>query len=495
MSQPDSHSLTRQRLYDLTRLVSDWLWETDREGRFTHASDRVFEILGRPAQALLGKTFADLGRFPDGGDFDSPFRDRRFEATDHGGGIHYLLISGLPVFHPESGEHLGTRGTAKDVTAERRADAEIQRQRSFQQSVLDAIPLPVFIKGAEGRYEICNQAFLDANNKRRSEVIGLSMFDLLPDEEAQRHAREEAILLTEGRTRVWESTSHFADGKTRSVLVTASPQTELMGGHDKGLIGVVLDVTRGKEVENTLRATVAELTETNNDLQRFAEVAAHDLQEPVRAVVSYCQLLDRTLKDRLDEQEREYMSFAIDGAKRMRALVQDLLAYFSAGTEELEVESVPVLDLVEEAINELRSEMERLEGTFEVGDLPETRGRRKELANLFRNLLGNAVKFRSPLRPPEISVKAQPLWDGSGTWRFSIRDNGIGMDPAHAEKVFSIFRRLHGSRSYEGTGVGLAICKRVVTQHGGTIWIESSLDNGCTVHFTLSADQKASGMS
>jgi PAS domain S-box-containing protein len=488
MNHLDAEFLTRERLYDLTRLVSDWLWEADRDGRFTYVSDRAFEILGLPPQALLGRTFTDLGQFPDGGEFHDPFRDRPFEATHRDGGTRHLLISGLPVFHPETGERLGARGTAKDVTDERRADAEIKRQRAFQQSILDAIPLPVFLKDADGRYEMCNQAFLDANGRRRSEIIGKSMFDLLPEEEAWNHAREEAILLTEGRTRVWEATSHSLDGKGRSVLVTASPQMEIMGGRDMGLIGVVLDVTRGKEVEKILRATVAELTETNNDLQRFAEVAAHDLQEPVRAVVSYCQLLDRSLNGRLEGQDREYLSFAMDGAKRMRALVQDLLAYFSAGREELEEEAIRVSDLVEEAIETLRPEMDRLGGTFEVGNLPMTRGRRKELASLFGNLLDNAVKFHSPLRPPEISIKAQPLWDGSGTWRFTLADNGIGMDPSQAGKVFSIFRRLHGPQSYEGTGVGLAICKRVVSQHGGTIWIESQPDMGCSVHFTLIAD-------
>ncbi|WP_413204430.1 sensor histidine kinase [Rhodospirillum sp. A1_3_36] len=488
MNRLDADFLTRERFYDLTRLVSDWLWETDRDGSFTYVSDRVFEILGLPSQALLGRSFSDLGQFPDGGEFFDPFRDRPFETRHRDGEARYLLISGLPVFHPETGERLGVRGTAKDVTGERRADAEIKRQRAFQQSILDAIPLPVFLKDADGRYEMCNQAFLDANDKRRSEIIGKSMFDLLPEEEAANHAREEAILLREGRTRVWEASSRSLDGKGRSVLVTASPQMEVMGGRDMGLIGVVLDVTRGKEVEKILRATVAELTERNNDLQRFAEVAAHDLQEPVRAVVSYCQLLDRSLKGRLEDQEREYLSYAIEGAKRMRALVQDLLAYFSAGREELEEEGIRVSDLVEEAIETLRPEMDRLGGTFDVGNLPKTRGRRKELASLFGNLLDNAVKFHSPLRPPEISVKAQPLWDGSGTWRFTLADNGIGMDPSQAEKVFSIFRRLHGPQSYEGTGVGLAICKRVVSQHGGTIWIESQPDLGCSVHFTLMAE-------
>ncbi len=241
------------------------------------------------------------------------------------------------------------------------------------------------------------------------------------------------------------------------------------------------DITVRRELEEKLKRQSEALARSNRDLEEFAYVASHDLQEPLRMVVSFTQLLSRRYKGRLDAEADEFIAFAVDGAKRMQRLINDLLAYSRLDRREAGAASASAADAVEAALASLQTLIKETEARVEVGPLPLVRVDPGQLGQLFQNLIGNAIKFRAPDRPPVIRIGAER--DGT-LWRFRVEDNGIGVDPRYFEKVFVIFERLHGME-VPGTGIGLALCRKIVGRHGGKIWIESEKGRGAVLCFTL----------
>ncbi|WP_235748359.1 sensor histidine kinase [Nocardia coffeae] len=233
-----------------------------------------------------------------------------------------------------------------------------------------------------------------------------------------------------------------------------------------------------------LDAQAVELRRSNAELEQFAYVASHDLQEPLRKVASFCQLLDKRYGDTLDERGTQYLHYAVDGAKRMQVLINDLLTFSRVGRSG--GVSVPTaLDRpLDKAIGNLSSLIEETGAHIERPEtLPEIVGESVLLTMLWQNLLGNAIKFRRPGSEPAVRVTCAP--DEDGGWRFSVSDNGIGIAPEFTKKVFVIFQRLHGRDEYSGTGIGLAICKKIVEYHGGRIWIDIDYADGSRFWFTL----------
>jgi PAS domain S-box-containing protein len=237
---------------------------------------------------------------------------------------------------------------------------------------------------------------------------------------------------------------------------------------------------RGR-AEERLRRTAAELARSNRDLEQFAYVASHDLQEPVRMVSLYVQLLQRRYQGRLDDRADQYIGRAVEGARHMQTLINDLLAYARVGTRAREPVPVDCEAVFDRAVAHLAEAVRESGAEVTRAALPTVRGDATQLVQVFQNLIGNAVKFRAD-RPPRVRVEAAP--DGP-CWRFSVRDNGIGIDRRYHDRLFVIFQRLHGREQYPGTGVGLAICKRIVERHGGRIWLESEPGQGTTFYFTL----------
>jgi light-regulated signal transduction histidine kinase (bacteriophytochrome) len=225
----------------------------------------------------------------------------------------------------------------------------------------------------------------------------------------------------------------------------------------------------------------AELRRANAELRDFAHVASHDLQEPLRMIASYLQLLERRYSEQLDPEAREFISYAVDGATRMKSLIQDLLSFSQAGTAVASFRPVPAGTVLEQALTNLEVALEESAAQVTAGPLPEIVADASLLVQVFQNLIGNAIKFRGS-EPPSIHVWAERQ---ESNWVFSIRDNGIGIDPQHSARVFQIFERLHGSDQYPGTGVGLAIAQKIIERHGGSIWFESQVRCGTTFHFSI----------
>lgn len=226
----------------------------------------------------------------------------------------------------------------------------------------------------------------------------------------------------------------------------------------------------------------AELQRSNADLTHFAYIASHDLQEPLRMVGSYMGLLARRYKGQLDSTADRYIEFAIDGANRMQALIQDLLLYSRAGTQALETKPVSLQRVVQTAMKNLDLAIRETSAVIHYDSLPEVQADETKLTQVIQNLIANAIKFREPETSPEITIAARL---DSGAWLISVADNGIGFDSKYSDRIFQVFQRLHGVGKYPGNGIGLAICKRIVEHHGGHLWAESQPGRGATFFFTM----------
>jgi signal transduction histidine kinase len=239
-----------------------------------------------------------------------------------------------------------------------------------------------------------------------------------------------------------------------------------------------------------LDAQAVELRRSNAELEQFAYVASHDLQEPLRKVASFCQLLEKRYGDQLDERGLQYIAFAVDGAKRMQVLINDLLTFSRVGRSTELHERLSLGQPLDTALSALSVAIEDADAVIERPEqLPEVVGDPTLLAMLWQNLIGNAIKFRAPGRPPVVQITAAAQPDGS--WEFAVTDNGIGIPPEFADKVFVIFQRLHGRGVYPGTGIGLALCKRIVEQHGGEMHLDTTYADGARIAFTLPAADPA----
>jgi two-component system sensor histidine kinase/response regulator len=246
--------------------------------------------------------------------------------------------------------------------------------------------------------------------------------------------------------------------------------------------GILRDISERKKSEEHLAKAVAELRRSNVELQQFAYVASHDLQEPLRMVASYTQLLAKRYQGRLDSEADEFIAYAVDGCNRMQALIQDLLTYSRAGTDGKALCEISGEKLLKEALTNLQATIEESGAIVTYDSLPAITSDATQLVQVFQNLVGNAIKYRSTAVP---RVHVSAARSGGNEWIFSVRDNGMGIDPKYFEKIFIIFQRLHGRQEFKGTGIGLAICKKIVERLGGRIWVESQPEKGSTFYFAL----------
>jgi len=245
------------------------------------------------------------------------------------------------------------------------------------------------------------------------------------------------------------------------------------------------EVAERRRAEESLANKTAELQRSNRELEQFAYVASHDLQEPLRMVTGYSQLLARRYRDKLDQTAQEYIGFAVDGARRMQRLIQDLLTYSRVGTRGKAFAAADCEAILATTLTGLQVAIKESGAIITHDPLPTVTCDEGQIGQLFQNLIGNGIKYRNS-KAPEVHLSCER--EGKD-WLFSVRDNGIGIDPQHAERIFVIFQRLHTSEEFEGTGIGLAVCKKIVERHGGRIWVESELGKGATFYFSLPAEE------
>jgi PAS domain S-box-containing protein len=317
----------------------------------------------------------------------------------------------------------------------------------------------------------------------RDELVGQEVKNIIPQGFAERliadGTRSAAEALAQQIGTGIELTGLRKDGTEFPIEIMLSPLES-----PEGILvtAAIRDITERNKSDEHLVKTVAELKRSNDDLQQFAYVSSHDLQEPLRMVASYTQLLGKRYKGRLDSNADEFIAFAVDGCNRMQGLIQDLLAYSRAGTAGKPLCDVSSEDALKRALSNLRMTIEQSGAVVSYDPLPTIRTDETQLTQVLQNLVGNAIKYRRA-EVPRVHISSAK--NGENEWIFSVRDNGLGIAPQYFERIFVLFQRLHGRNEFEGTGIGLAICKKVLERLGGRIWIESQPEKGSTFYFAL----------
>jgi PAS domain S-box-containing protein len=417
----------------------------------------------------------------------SQMRALRTQSRDRGQGRHRLKDG--RVVDVEADVHalhfrgrIAVLGVIQDVTERKRAEEELFQSRQMLQSVLDTIPQRVFWKDRNNSFLGCNKAFaIDAELKDPAEIMGKKDDELAWRETAE-HYRADDKLVMEHATPLlnFEETQSRPDGSLLWLRTSKLPLRD-REGKVTGVIGTYEDVTERRRAEEKLKLTLADLERSNKELEQFAYVASHDLQEPLRMVSSYTQLLARRYQGKLDAAADEFIAYAVDGANRMQRLINDLLAFSRVGTRAKAIAPTDCTAVLDQALANLKPAIEKSGAVVTHDPLPTVMADDLQLVQLLQNLIGNAIKFHVA-KPPCIHVSAEQK---GNEWVFSVRDNGIGIDPQYAERIFVIFQRLHTREEYPGTGIGLAICKKIVERRGGRIWVESQPGIGSTFYFTI----------
>jgi len=374
------------------------------------------------------------------------------------------------------------------------ADEQAFRQLSRQNElILGAVEQGICGLDPEGRITFLNTAGAAALGRQAEQVLGMTLHDLIhaPAHEPCPFENGGCPLLAEIRQGSpndgpRDETFWRPDGSSFAVEYRLAPLSE--GPDLKGAVLVFRDVTQQRNREKELVDSAARLQASNADLEQFAYVASHDLREPLRMISSYISLLERRYGEQLDSDAHDFIGFARDGAKRMDRLIMDLLEYSRVGRKTQPFQQVSTDLAAGIAVAHLGPAIQQSGAKVELGRLPEVWGDEEQLVSLFQNLIGNAIKYQPPGQPPVVRVQARAQ-DGK-YWAFDISDNGIGIPPEQSGRIFMIFQRLHGREEYEGSGIGLSICKRIVERHGGTISVQSSglPGDGSTFTFTLPAN-------
>ncbi len=484
-------------LADALQVRLSWIWETDADLRLTRFVGQLEEIVGTPSQDFIGTSLIALMD-----DIISPAAQRQLATLrEHGAfheyltstrtrrGLRHVKASAKPIYDV-TGTFLGYRGMSWDCTDE---IAACQKAETTGRNLADAvkyISAGISVFDAEMRLVACNDRYLELLELPPQLGIPGTTYEAFSRFLAERgdYGSVDIERVTRLRLEMMKNPMPMRFERTRSNGAVVEIKTHPLP--EGGSVTTFTDITdiRRHEREMAEHARVAaeharELERSNAELEQFAYVASHDLQEPLRMVASYCQLLQRRYQSRLDADADEFIGYAVEGATRMQRLINDLLAYSRVGRRTRPHEPVPLLDVVRIALANLDTAISESSAHIDVGQLPTILGDRSQLTQLIQNLLSNAIKFRRD-EAIEIRIEAKPHEDG---WQITIADNGIGIPPEFVDRVFLIFQRLHDRSEYPGTGIGLAIAKKVVDQHGGNIWIESTPGEGTRFHFTLRA--------
>lgn len=481
--------LSAQRNRTLLASLPQRIFFKDQHGRFVLVNRPFARDFGLQPEEFCGKTDADF--FP--AELAEKYRaddllvmqSRRshqlVETNRTAGTTRFVEVVKAPVIG-DDGEIQGVLGIFTDISDRKRVEEALAHERDLLHILMDNIPDLIYFKDAHSRFTRVNRAQAQHLGVAcAEEAVGKCDGDFyLAPEAAEFFADEQEILRTGVPLVSKAERVTDLDGQQRWLSTTKAPVFDFEG-RAVGIVGVGRDITERTLAEVELQRIAADLARSNEELEQFAYVASHDLQEPLRMVASYTQLLARRYQDRLDDDGLEFIRYAVDGATRMQGLIQDLLAYSRVGSRGRNLEPVACAEAVRRALHYLRLTVDEAGAEVHVGTLPSIRGDAGQLTQLFQNLIGNALKFRGEA-PPRVRITAERR---GVEWLFRVEDNGIGIDPAYAEKIFIIFQRLHGKSEYSGSGIGLSICKKIVTRHGGRIWVESSPGAGAAFCFTI----------
>ncbi|EME67844.1 Signal transduction histidine kinase [Paramagnetospirillum caucaseum] len=376
---------------------------------------------------------------------------------------------------------LASFGWAVHARIQRRVQRHVAESEERYRALVETSPMAVIVHRDGGILFANTQASRMLKVPEGQSLVGRALRDLIhPDSRAALAERVDAVLSAPDS--VSSGAARYITGEGE-VIETEVVSTRVGLEGRPAVLSVVHDVTRRHRAEAERERLLESLRRSNEDLQQFAYIASHDLQEPLRNVAGYVQLLGRRYRGRLDKDADDFIAFAVQGTKRMQEMITNLLDYSRLRQDDGEPERLDSRIALDEALADLGAAMDESGAVVEViGTMPVVAARRVELARIFLNLIGNAIKYRRADTVPRIRISARR--DGRN-WVFSIADNGIGMEPASLDRIFTLFQRLHSRDTYDGTGIGLAICRKLVQHNGGRIWAESQPGHGSTFHFSL----------
>jgi len=485
---------TEEKFQGLLESAPDAIVIADTEGRVTLVNSQTEKLFGYPREELLGKPVETLipARYRNThpgnrANFLTKPHIRHMGASLELYGLHrdgheFPIEINLSPIEAEDG--LLVISDIRDISNRKRMETLTGRLGR----ILDRSSNEIYVFDAESLHFIqVNQGAQQNLGYTMEELEQLTPLDLKPEFSKDKFDRLIGPLRTAEKDQVIFETIHQRkDGTTYPVEVRLQ-----LSRQEKPavFVAVIQDISERRQTERTLKKHAEELERSNTELERFAYVASHDLQEPLRMVASYVQLLQRRYQGKLDKDADEFIAYAVDGASQMKLLINDLLAYSRVGSNSKSFETVNIETTLEKALTNLEVAINESNAEITHGPLPTVFADDGQLTLLFQNLIGNAIKFHSK-NPPRIQVSAEQ--DSKG-WVFSIQDNGIGIDPEYAERIFIIFQRLHTREDYPGTGIGLAICKKIVECHGGRIWVESVPGKDTKFYFTLPYKQEVDG--
>jgi PAS domain S-box-containing protein len=459
---------------------------TDVQGRITYVNDKFCAVSKYSREELLGQDH----RIINSGYHPKEFFQQMYSTIAQGGvwrgeirnrakdGSFYWVDSTIVGLAGADGKLHKYVAIRVDITERKRAEEVRERLAAVVESSDDAI----IGKTLDGVITTWNHGAEKVFGYSSAEAVGKTIHMLVPPERAN---EEPDILARIGRG---ESVEHFEtirvrkDGTYIDVSTTVSPIRDSSGAI-VGVSKVARDISERKRAERRLADKVEELARSNRDLEQFAYAASHDLQEPLRMVASYTQLLAERYGGKLDENADKFLGYAREGALRMQVLIRDLLAFSRVVQAGVTGKNVDCDVALEEALQSLTAAIEESGAVVTHTALPNVWADQTQMAQVFQNLIGNAIKFRNGA-PPKCAVSVEK---SGRNWLFSVSDNGIGIAPEDAGNIFVAFQRLHARTEYPGNGIGLAICKKIIEHYGGTIWVESQVGQGSTFKFTLPA--------
>lgn len=397
------------------------------------------------------------------------------------------------------GQVIGTCGIVLDVTERRRQEAEISRlnalishERQRLANIVKNVPGVVYEGVGSPEQGVQRLTFISAYIEK---MLGYTPEECLADpkfwqrivlpEDWQATLDHLARIFEDGHSGTLQFRCFAKDGR----LVYVEAHSSLLCDEQNtpnGVVGMMMDISERHQIETEIAHYAEDLRRSNQELEQFAYVASHDLQEPLRMVTSYLQLIEQRYAAKLDSDAKEFIAFAVDGATRMKLLINSLLAYSRIQRNDAEFERVSLAATLEQVLHNLQFAIQDTQAVITYDTLPEISANAMQMIQLLQNLIGNALKFRKPDQPPQIHIGAVRE---RGYWHLTISDNGIGIEADYLERIFVIFQRLHARNEYEGTGIGLAICRKIVDKHNGQIYAESIPNEGTTFHVKLPIDR------
>ncbi|MBX3016082.1 MAG: PAS domain S-box protein [Caldilineaceae bacterium] len=375
----------------------------------------------------------------------------------------------------------------EQINERKEVEADLRESEERFRTIAEATPVPLFIaRKADGIIRYANLRFCAYQGLSVEALMGQPVYDLFPDTQNVGMLLEKLEL--EGAVHEFEMQGrHHLTGQKSWHSISIE---FINFNRESAFFAAFHDITARKQAEHALIEKADELARSNTELERFAYVASHDLQEPLRMVSSYVQLLAQRYREQLDTDADEFIEYAVDGTRRMQVLINDLLAYSRVSTRGKTFTLTDCEEVFQQVMASLEIAIEERNATIYHEPLPTLLADHMQMVQLFQNLLGNAIKF-SDTEAPIIQIR---VCRQANEWLFAVQDNGIGLEPQFAERIFIIFQRLHSKADYPGTGIGLAICKKIVERHGGRIWVESELGQGATFYFTLPVSQPAEAL-